>query len=113
MWFKTKRENELLELCELYRKKINDLENRESFITVKVPLESEQGEYWRKLSLLREDNYYLFYFTNMKTQIINSFRVQGKEFSEFFRGKLDAINDILTDAKNARQKIESTTKDEV
>ena len=95
-------------LCDAYRKQIADLEKRPKYVTVFKPGYAEQLEYWRKMAMFNTDEAMAYYFTQLREGIVDAFTVQGKEYAEFFRGKLAAIDDIITDSKSALNKYNET-----
>ncbi len=107
--WKTKRERELEELVAAYQAQIKVLTdtqgsniNPAQFVNVPIPQESDMPEYWRKLAALLDDNFYLFYLTQLRRTIVDQFEVNGNDKAEYFRGKLAVIGDIINDSRKAR-----------
>jgi hypothetical protein len=106
-WFKSKRVKALEELVGLYKKNISELQVRPEYVSVRVPGPDDKTAYWQKLSEFDTNEFFQWHFTRMREGITKAFVIQGKEHSEYFRGKLAAIDDILLDGKNARRKLEA------
>lgn len=99
--FKSKREKQFEELCKLYKFQIDELKKRPEHVAVTVPDPTQQAEYWRQLATLETNDFLLYHFTQMKSKIMMAFAIHGKDYGEYYRGKMDCIRDILTDARNA------------
>jgi hypothetical protein len=103
---KTKREKELEELLGIYKKNLDAMGARPEYVTVLVPQADNQIQYWQKLAALIADDYILFHLVRMKESIVKAFAMQGKDYPEYFRGKLACLDDLMTDAKNAKRKLD-------
>jgi hypothetical protein len=107
MWLKSKREQALEELVGLYKKNIAEIQVRPQYVAVRVPGPDDQIAYWQKLAELDGNDFFRWHLTHMRDGIVKAFVVQGKEYGEYFRGKLAALDDIVLDAKNAQRKLDT------
>lgn len=96
---------ELENLCTHYREQAEKFQARPEYTAIRIPAAEDMPEYYRKLIELDENDFYKYYFKRVYDSIAKAFIHQGKEHSEFFRGKLSAIDDIILDARSARLKI--------
>lgn len=104
-WFAaTRRERQLEELVGLLKADIANLEKRPAYIEVAVPSTNDQLAYWQALAKIEDDQLLRYHFAQMRNGIVSAFLVQGEKYSEFFRGKLSAIDEIVTDARNAKRR---------
>lgn len=99
-WLKQKKE--LRELCEYYKRELEFSRNNYPYITVDTPSPGCEKAYWTAIEKLGSDDFYKYYFTQMREKVVHAFGRQGKENSEYFRGKLSTIEEIMIDVKEAR-----------
>jgi hypothetical protein len=102
--FTTKRERQLEELCKLQQDTIKDLNTKPVYIQIHVPNQDDQIAYWQSLARLETDGLLKYHIVKMREGIVSAFLVQGKEYSEYFRGKLSTIDELMEDARNANRK---------
>jgi hypothetical protein len=109
MFISDKKIKDFEELAGIYRGQISDLKTEienKGFVHVPVPQQSDQVAYQTKIAALSEDPLYLFYFSQLRKSAVDGFERHGKDQAEFYRGKLSAIADVLSDARTARSALQ-------
>ncbi len=108
-WFKSKRETYLEELAAAYKAEIQTLKEENKavdfgrFISIPKPSESDMPEYYRQLSALVDNEFLLFYLTQLRRSVVDEFEVAGKDSAEFYRGQLAAVGKVFSDASKAKR----------
>jgi hypothetical protein len=110
IWFKTKREKELEELCGMYKKQLEDLNKAvpnfaSSFVCVGVPTPEDMKAYHTKIAALTTDPLYLFYLVQLRRSVVDEFEILGKDSPEYYRGKLALIGMLFQDAAKASKQL--------
>lgn len=105
--FKSKREKQLEELTSLYAKKISKLETElvkssTQYVYVQVPAREHQFEYQKRIAEICDDKSFLFWFSQLQYSVLRDFEQDGKDNSEFYRGKLAMLKEIVDDSIKAR-----------
>lgn len=107
---KTKKINDFEELLNLQNDKIKRIEDKNSnfassFVFVPVPQPNDMLAYHQKMAALIDDPLYLFYISQLRRCIVDEFEASSEKNSEFYRGKLVAIGDIILDARKAKNQL--------
>ena len=110
MWFKSKREKELEELCGIYKKALEEtrasvLNYASSFVNVNVPTQEDMQAYHTKIAALTSDPLYLFYLTQLRRSVVDEFEIMGKDMPEYSRGKLALIGMLFQDSRKAKTQL--------
>ena len=95
------------DLVAAYKEKIEGLEKqapKEIFTQILPPGPDQEREYWRKLSDLLSDPFYVFFLAECRRWAIEGFERSGKDNSEYFRGKLTQVSEIVDLCRSARVK---------
>lgn len=106
MMWKSKRTKQLEEYIDVLKSQVNALSDKKSveiYTLVQVPGESDRDTFNRKIAGFIDDPFYLFYLTQARRKATDAFEANGKELSEYYRGKLAAIGEIFIDARQSKR----------
>jgi hypothetical protein len=109
--FNVQKVKDLEELCREYQGKISQLEERpkEVFTVLRPPEAGDNIEFYRSIATLIDNKFLLFFLEQMRREFIEQFEVSGKELSEYYRGKLAAIGDLIKEARSAKKKMQEAS----
>jgi hypothetical protein len=102
------RINKVKELVDAQSALIKSLEARpEALIQVPIPAVEEMAQYQSRIASLLDDKHTKFYLVNLRRSIADDFEANGSDKAEYYRGKLAAVGDIISDSRKARRVIEA------
>lgn len=110
--FWRKREEDFKELCEAYREqiaaqdnRIQALERKPYYVTIPVPeTEEQQQAYLQAVATLDTNEYLMYHLVDTWERITQEFvSCRDSSKAEYYRGKLDAINQLILDGRKCRK----------
>jgi hypothetical protein len=106
-WLKKLFSNDAIKLLELYKEKIQKLENDNlnRFVFVKIPTSDDEEAYKIKLSELSIDPLYLFWMNKLQYHAVSEFQKGGVESPDYYRGMIAMITMIQDQSRKARDSL--------
>jgi hypothetical protein len=114
MIWKSKRTKDLERLCSEQSALIKQLnDKRVVYSIIHAPDNGDLLEFNRCIADLTSNNFYLFYLSQKRREIVDEFEARGKENAEYYRGMLKSIGDIMQDSTNAAKQLQGNLQNEV
>lgn len=105
----TNRDSKYNELLKLKDERLKALENeinrKDRFIFVQMPLEREERVYREKIGELSESPFFSYYLARLQHHIMDAFTADGNN-PEFYRGQMALISTIISDSEKARKSLD-------
>ena len=100
----------LVEVKEKIIQKLESIDKTPVYVLVSAPSAENQTEYWRMISQFVDNDFCLFYFTQLQRSLTDEFLAcDDPKKSDYFRGKMACIREIIQDSRKARTEFAKAT----